>query len=459
MTSMSTTWFRAFPSPTRGEGKARNALSTLLLSVLFLILPALAARAMDIQEVKSPKGITAWLVEDHSVPIVTIRFVFDGGSTQDPAGKEGLANLMTGLFDEGAGDFDSDAFQVKLDDAGAEMGFDAQRDGTYGSMRMLSEQKDAAFDLLTLAVNRPRFDQAPIDRIRAQILSGIVANERDPNAIAQRKWLRAIYGQHPYARPDEGTTQSIATITPDDIRAFYKAGFARDGLHVAVVGDIDAATLKGKLDQVFGDLPQKQALAPVADTTLKLGQQVEVNYDLPQTSLQLAFPGVQRNAPDFFAAVLMNEILGGGTFTSRLYDEVREKRGLAYGVDSNLVDHQHSNALIVTTATRSDRAAETLGIVRDVLKKMVEEGPTEAELEATKKYMIGAYAINNLDSSSAIAATLVELQLDKLGIDYMQRRAALIDAVTLDQVKAAAKKLLSVEPAIMIVGPALGGKG
>lgn len=414
---------------------------------------------MDIQEVKSPKGITAWLVEDHSVPIVTIRFVFDGGSTQDPAGKEGLANLMTGLFDEGAGDFDSDAFQVKLDDAGAEMGFDAQRDGTYGSMRMLSEQKDAAFDLLTLAVNKPRFDQAPIDRIRAQILSGIIANERDPNAIAQRKWLRAIYGEHPYARPDEGTTQSIATITPDDIRAFYKAGFARDGLHVAVVGDIDAATLKGKLDQVFGDLPQKQALAPVADTALKLGQQVEVNYDLPQTSLQLAFPGVQRNAPDFFAAVLMNEILGGGTFTSRLYDEVREKRGLAYGVDSNLVDHQHSNALIVTTATRSDRAAETLGIVRDVVKKMVEEGPTEAELEATKKYMIGAYAINNLDSSSAIASTLVELQLDKLGIDYMQRRAALIDAVTLDQVKAAAKKLLSAEPAIMIVGPALGGKG
>lgn len=459
MTSMSTTWMRALPSPIRGEGRALNALSTLLLSVLFLILPALAARAMDIQEVKSPKGITAWLVEDHSVPIVTIRFVFDGGSTQDPAGKEGLANLMTGLFDEGAGDFDSDAFQVKLDDAGAEMGFDAQRDGTYGSMRMLSEQKDAAFDLLTLAVNKPRFDQAPIDRIRAQILSGIIANERDPNAIAQRKWLRAIYGEHPYARPDEGTTQSIATITPDDIRAFYKAGFARDGLHVAVVGDIDAATLKGKLDQVFGDLPQKQALAPVADTALKLGQQVEVNYDLPQTSLQLAFPGVQRNAPDFFAAVLMNEILGGGTFTSRLYDEVREKRGLAYGVDSNLVDHQHSNALIVTTATRSDRAAETLGIVRDVVKKMVEEGPTEAELEATKKYMIGAYAINNLDSSSAIASTLVELQLDKLGIDYMQRRAALIDAVTLDQVKAAAKKLLSAEPAIMIVGPALGGKG
>ncbi|TIT31175.1 MAG: insulinase family protein, partial [Mesorhizobium sp.] len=160
---------------------------------------------MNIQEVKSDKGITAWLVEDHTVPIIAIRFVFDGGTAQDPAGKEGLANLMTGLFDEGAGDLDSDAFQVKLDDAGAEMSFEPQRDGIYGSMRMLSEQKDAAFDLLTLAVNKPRFDQAPLDRVRAQVLAGIVANERDPNAIAQRKWLRAIYGEHPYSRPDEGT--------------------------------------------------------------------------------------------------------------------------------------------------------------------------------------------------------------------------------------------------------------
>jgi zinc protease len=451
---------RAFPSPTRGEGKAWRAaatLATLFLSVLFLILPALSARAaMNIQEVTSPKGITAWLVEDYSVPVIAIRFVFDGGTTQDPPGKEGLVNLMTGLFDEGAGDFDSDAFQTKLDDAGAEMSFDAARDGTYGSMRMLAEKKDAAFDLLRLAVGKPRFDQAPIDRIRAQVLSGIITNERDPDTIAQRKWVEAIYGPHPYSRPDQGTRQSIAAITPADLAAFHKANFARDGLHVAVVGAIDAATLREKLDTVFGDLPEKQALSPVADVEPKLGQHLEVNYDQPQTSLQLAYPGVKRNAPDFFAAVLMNEILGGGTFTSRLYQEVREKRGLAYSVSSDLVDHQHANALVVTTATRSDRAAETLSLVLQVVKQMADEGPTEAELEATKKYMVGAYAINNLDSSGAIAATLVELQLDKLGIDYMQRRAALINGVTLDQVKAAAKKLLSVGPAIMAVGPPLG---
>ncbi|AZO01480.1 insulinase family protein [Mesorhizobium sp. M9A.F.Ca.ET.002.03.1.2] len=413
---------------------------------------------MNIQEVTSSKGITAWLVEDYSVPIVAIRFVFDGGTTQDPAGKEGLANLMSGLFDEGAGDLDSEAFQIKLDDFGAEMGFDAARDGTYGSMRMLAEQRDGAFDLLRLAVTKPRFDQAPIDRIRAQVLSGIIANELDPDTVAQRKWLEALYGSHPYARPDEGTRQSVAMIARDDLIAFHK-NFARDGLHVAVVGAIDAETLKKKLDMVFGDLPEHQALSAVADADPKLNQQLEVIYDQPQASLQLAYPGVKRSAPDFFAAVLMNEILGGGAFTSRLFDEVREKRGLAYNISSDLVDHQHANALAITTATRSDRAAETLAVVREVVRRMAEEGPTEAELAATKKYMIGAYAINNLNSSGAIAATLVELQLDKLGIDYMQRRAALIDGVTIAQVKAAAKKLLSAEPAIMVVGPKQGEAG
>ncbi|WP_245456501.1 pitrilysin family protein [Mesorhizobium sp. M2A.F.Ca.ET.043.05.1.1] len=442
-----------------------RAVATLCFALFFLLLPALAARAeMNIQEVKSKKGITAWLVEDHSIPLIAIRFVFDGGSAQDPAGKEGLVNLMTGLFDEGAGDLDSDAFQQKLDDAGAEMSFQAARDGTYGSMRMLSEQKDEAFGLLKLAVNSPRFDQAPIDRIRAQVLSGILANERDPNTVAQQRWLRAIYGEHPYSRSDQGTKGSLTTITADDIRAFHKANFARGGLHVAVVGDIDAATLGNKLDDVFGDLPEKQALAPVSDVTPKLGQQLEVNYDLPQTSLQLAWPGVKRSDPDFFAIVLMNEILGGSTFTSRLFSEVREKRGLAYGVSSDLVDNEHSHALLVTTATRSDRAAETLSIVRQVVKDMAENGPTEEELAAIKKYMIGAYAINNLDSSASIAATLVELQVDNLGIDYMKRRAALINAVTLADVKAAAKKLLSADPAVMVIGPPLvqvagGGKG
>jgi len=439
--------------------KTRDSAACLFV-VSTIVLAALPAQAeVAIQEVKSEKGITAWLVEDYSVPIVTIRFSFKGGSTQDPTGREGLSELMSALFDEGAGEFDSDTFQTKLDDAGAEIRFGAARDSIYGSMRMLAEKKDEAFDLLRLAVEQPRFDAAPIDRIRAQMVSGIVANARDPETAAQVKWAEALYGSHPYARPDEGTEKSLATITAEDLRAYHKAIFARDNLRVAIVGAIDAETVKRELDKLFGDLPEKSGLQPVEKVDLKLGQEVRVDYDLPQTSLQLAYPGVSRDAPDFFAAYLMNHILGGGSFTSRLFDEVREKRGLAYGVDSSLVTHEYSSGLVISTATRSDRAAETLAVIRDTVRRMAEDGPSEAELAAAKKYIVGSYALNNLDSSNAIAATLLSLQEEKLGIDYIARRQPLIEAVTLDEVKAAARKLLTAEPAILVIGPPLPQEG
>jgi len=429
-----------------------SAFAFLLALGAALPLPAFAEVA--IQEVKSDKGITAWLVEDYTVPIVTIRFSFQGGNTQDPPGKEGLSELISGLFDEGAGEFDSDTFQTKLDEAGAEMRFGAGRDTIYGSMRMLADRRDEALDLLKLAVEQPRFDAAPIDRIRGQIVAGIVANARDPETAAQVKWQEALYGDHPYARPDDGTEETLATITADDLRAYHKAIFAKDTLNVSVVGAIDAETLKRKLDDLFGELPEKADLRPVPMVDIKLGQEVRVDYDLPQTSLQLAFPGVARSSSDFFPAYVMNEILGGGgAFSSRLFDEVREKRGLAYGVSSGLVTNKYSSGLVIRTATRSDRAPETLGVIRDVIRRMADEGPTEKELAATKKYIIGSYALNNLDSSEAIAATLLSLQQEDLGIDYMQRRDALINGVTLEQVKEVARKLLSVEPAILVIGP------
>ncbi len=437
--------------------KTRISAAGLALAACMALAAPPAQANVDILQVKSEKGVTAWLVEDYSVPIVTIRFSFKGGNTQDPEGKEGLSELMSGLFDEGAGELDSDAFQTKLDDAGAEMRFGAERDRTFGSMRMLAEKKDEAFDLLKLAIQQPRFDAAPMDRIRAQIVSGIVANQRDPETAARVKWAEALYGAHPYARPDEGTEKSLATITADDLRDYHRRVFARDNLNVAVVGAIDAETVKRELDRLFGDLPERSDLRPVEKVDLKLDQEVRVDYDLPQTSLQLAYPGVPRDAPDFFAAYLMNHILGGGTFTSRLFDEVREKRGLAYGINSSLVTQEYASSLVIGTATRSDRAAETLGVIRDTVRRMAEEGPTEAELAAAKQYVIGAYALNNLDSSSAIASTLLSLQEEKLGIDYIDRRTALIEAVTLDEVKAAARKLLTADPAILVIGPPLEG--
>lgn len=430
-----------------GTRLAKAAAGLLLL--LILVLPA---AAVEIREVVSAKGIRAWFVEDDTVPIVTLRFAFKGGSAQDPAGQSGLANLMTSLFDEGAGELDSAAFQARLDDSGAEMGFSESRDAIYGTMRTLAESRDEAFSLLALAVNHPRFDRAPFERIRNQVLSGIKAGARDPNTLAQERWRKALYGDHPYALDDSGTEASLAAIAPADLKRFHARQFARSNLVVAAVGAIDEATLKAKLDAVFGGLPERPELTPVADLAPKLGQEVRVPFDLPQASLALAYPGVPRADPRFFAANLMVEILGGNGLSSRLFDEVREKRGLAYGVDASLANFDHLSMLVISTATNAARADETLAVIRDTVKRMAAEGPTEAELAAVKRYVIGAYAINALDSSSSIASTLVELQMENLGIDYLDRRTGLIGAVTLDQVRQAARELLTAEPAVLVVG-------
>lgn len=435
------------------DKRARAAAAAVATSFLLLLPGMVPAHAeMNIQEVKSQSGVTAWLVEDYSVPIVSIRFSFEGGTTQDPKGKDGVTGLMTGLLDEGAGKLDSEDFQSRLDDSGAEMQFSAGRDTISGSMRLLADQKAGAFDLLRMAINEPRFDKAPLDRVRGQAISGIVASARDPEVAAQNKWATALYGDHPYARLSDGTEQTLATISADDLRAVHKAIFAREKLKVAVVGAIDAQTLKADLDKLFGSLPAKPSLTPIPDVQAKLGQEITVDYPLPQTSIVFAYPGVSREDPGFFGAVLMNHILGGGTFSSRLFDEVREKRGLTYGITSSLVNDAHSNELTISTSTRVDKATETLGVIRDVVSKMTKDGPTDKELADAKKYLVGAYAINNLDSSGAIAATLMELQRQNLGIDYMQRRAALINAVTLDDTKVAARKLLTVKPGVLVIG-------
>ncbi|MCZ4093170.1 M16 family metallopeptidase [Sinorhizobium psoraleae] len=438
--------------------KRRTIGAKPLLVVAYLLMglavwPALAG--MSIEEVKTSSGIKAWLVEDYSLPIVTIRFAFRGGSTQDPSGKEGLVNLMTGLFDEGAGDLDSDAFQERLDDVGAEMFFEGGADAVYGYMRVLAERKDDAFELLRLAVEQPRFDQAPVDRVRAQIVSGIVATAKDPGTAAQVAWLKAVYGDHPYSRRQEGTERTLAAVTSSDLKALHKRIFARGNLTIAAVGAIDPGTLKRDLDRIFGGLPTDPSLVPVADIVPKLGQAIQIPYDLPQERLSLAYPGITRKDPHFFAARLMNQILGGGTFTSRLWNEVREKRGLAYDIRTSLVNSDHASALIISTGTRPDLAEETLSLIRTEVRRMSEEGVSEHELNAAKKNLIGGYAIHNLNSSTAIAGTLVEIQLEDRGIDYIERRKRLIQAVTMEDVRAVAKRLLSADPTVMVVGPPL----
>ena len=438
------------------QERINHALSIVVLALAFVTFPVvLAARAdVDIQEITSESGVTAWLVEDYTVPVINIRFAFTGGSVQEPEGKEGLANLMTGLFDEGAGDLESAAFQERMDDAGGEMSFSATRDAIFGSLRMLAEDREEVLDLLRLAVTEPRFDQAPFERIRAQILTGLQSRERDPQHQGRLAFAKALYGDHPYGRSDEGTSETLAALSPDDVRALHERLFARSNLHVAVVGAIDAETLAEVLDEVFGDLPAEADLVEIEPVEPALAQEVGFEFALPQSSLQLVYPGLARDDEDFFAAFLMNHVLGGGSFSSRLFNEVREARGLTYGIGSWLRTDDYTNSLNIATSTRSDRVTEALQVIEAEIARMIEDGPTEEELADAKRYLIGAYAINNLDTSASVARTLVELQRNDLGIDYISRREELINEVTREQAHEAARRLLSAEPALMVIGPA-----
>ncbi|MHB2266164.1 M16 family metallopeptidase [Aliihoeflea sp. PC F10.4] len=426
---------------------------TIGAAALVLALASPSRAAVEIQEVTTESGITAWLVEDYTIPMIAINFSFGGGTNQDPDGKSGLVNLMSGLFDEGAGDLEANDFQEALDNAGAEMSFNASSDALYGQMRLLSDNKDEALDLLALAINETRFDAGPVERIRQQILTGIRASSRDPQQQGNREFARVLYGDHPYARENDGTEADVTALTVEDLQAAHGRLLAKSNLNVAVVGAIDAETLRADLERIFGALPQEAALTEVPRVEPKLGEEVFYDFQLPQSTVQLVYPGMERDDPEFFAAYLMNHILGGGTFSSRLFNEVREVRGLTYGIGSWLANRDYSSSLAISTSTRSDQVGQALDVIGTEVEKLVEDGPTADELEKAKTYVIGAYAINNLDSSASIARTLLELQRDDLGIDYIDTRVGQIEAVTLDQVKAAAQRLLTAEPSVLVIGP------
>src|SRR5262245_10150745 len=422
--------------------------------VALFALPLLAAPALatTIERVVSPGGIEAWLVHEPAVPMIAMDFAFVGGAAQDAPGKGGTASLVASLLDEGAGDLDAKTFHARLERKAIELGFQAERDTLRGTLRTLTENKDEAFDYLRLAVTQPRFDQSDVEVIRAQILSMLRRATTSPTDIANLRWWQVAFADHPYGRPVNGTLESVPTVTIADLKDYTHRVLARANLKVAVVGDIDAETVKVMLDRVFGGLPAQPELKPVPNVSPQgLGRRIVRKVDVPQALVAFGRPGIARKDPDFMAAYIVNHILGGGAFSSRLYQEVREKRGLAYSVYDSLVWLNHSALFLGGTATRADRAGETLEVIDKEIHRLAEEGPTEDELAKAKAYLNGSFVLN-LDTSSKIAALLVQLQLDGLGIDYFTRRPEMINGVTLEDARRVAKRMLDGGMLVTVAG-------
>jgi zinc protease len=413
---------------------------------------ASAAGATQIERVVSPLGIEAWVVHEPS-PLIAMEFAFaGGGATQDPADKLGLASLATSLWDDGAGDLDEKAFHTRLESKSIGLSFSAGRDNVRGSLRTLSANRDEAFDYLRLALTAPRFDTDAVERERRQIVSRLTRATTSPNDIASRTWWQAAFPGHPYGRPPGGTPESIARVTIDDLKAYTRRVLARGKLKLAIVGDITAAEVGPLIDRTFGALPAEPELKEVPDVAMQgLGRRIVVPLDVPQAVVTFGTRGIGRKDPDFMAAYVVSHILGNGTSSSRLYHEVREKRGLAYGISESLTWLDHSALLVGGTATRSAVTGEAIGLIESEMHRLGESGPLEQEVADAKSYLEGSYALG-LDTSAKIASQLVQIQLDKLGIDYIDRRTSLIEAVSLADTKRVAKRLLDAGLLVTVVG-------
>ncbi len=423
----------------------------LLLAALILIALNRPAEAMQIKSVKSPGGIEAWLVEDHSNPMMAMRFSFEGGSAQDPAGKEGIANFVSSMLDEGAGALDASAFQEKLEDLAVRLSFSDTQDAFYGNFETLTANRGEATELLRLAVNEPTFDKDAAERIRQQILAGIVYAAKDPDRVASDEWNALAFANHAYGRRAGGTEASVTAITPADLGTYHKKVFARSNLRIVAVGDITEADLGAMLDKVFGKLPEKADLVPVPMTAPVTGGKTKIiEMDVPQSVAVFGFGAMPRKDPDFLAAFVLNQLIGGGGFASRLMEEVREKRGLAYSVYSYLQPMRHASIFSGGVATRNDAVKTSIDLIRQELEKVAQSGPDEAEFANAKSYLTGSYALR-FDTNVKIATQLLGLMEEGYGTDYVEKRNGLIEAITLDDAKRVAKRLLDTNNMIVTI--------
>lgn len=426
-----------------------SALFPLCLAML--VVAALPARALvDIQKVTNPGGLDAWLVEDHSLPFVVLELRFLGGASLDSPDKRGAVNLMTGLLEEGSGARDARAFARAKDAIAAKFSYDTTDDTVSVSARFLTDTQDKAVALLRDSLVAPRFDEAAIERVRAQVLSVIRSHRKDPDRIARDAFAEQVFPDHPYGRPDEGTAESVRALTRADIVAAHQAALARDRVVVSAAGDITPERLSALLDTLLDDLPATGARMPGRAETAFPGGVKVVDYDTPQSKVIFGQPAPARHDPDFFAAYILNHIIGGGGFQSRLMTELREKRGLTYGVYSYIANRRNADLWIGSVASANERVTEAIELIRKEWAGILKDGVTEKQLQDAKTYITGAYALR-FDSNRSIADITAGMQVKGMSADYIGNRNARMNAVTLADVNRVARKWLDPDKLTFVV--------
>lgn len=431
-------------------------IARILLAFVLLVAAVVPAHAkvLEIQDIKTKGGLSVWLVEDHSVPVVSLDFAFLGaGGINDTPDKQGLSQLLSNTMDEGAGGLDSKTFQGILRDRAIELSFFSTRDDFGGSVRTLVRHQDKAFELLQLALTSPRFEDEAVARMVAANVARIRSSLSDPSWLAARLLNDAMFEGHTYGFNSGGTVASLQKITSADLRAAFKARYARSNLVVAVAGDIKPEQAAALADRIFAGLPEKatQFAAKPAGFP-EAGDTVFYKQDIPQTIISVAWPGIDVNDTDYYAAVVMNHIFGGGGFGSRIMDEIREKRGLSYGMYSGLSHYAHADRLTVSGSTKAGGTGQVMTLLRDAASGMSANPPSDKDIADARDYLVGSLPLV-FSSTGNIASAVLSLRMDGLGIDGFDKYVTGINAVTGQDVARAATRIFNAKPVTALVGP------
>jgi zinc protease len=418
-----------------------SVIASAALAIAGAMSPAFAQ--IDVQEITTESGITAWLVEEHSIPFTALELRFKGGMSLDRVGKRGEVNLMMATLEDGAADLDAQEFAKARDSLAAGFDFDANIDSVSISARFLTENRDEAVALLRTAIMEPRFDQEAVDRVRGQVLSNIESNTTSPNNIASSTLNALAFGDHPYGSSSSGTVETVTGLTPEDMSTTLTRVLVKDRLYVSAVGDITGPELAKILDDLLGDLPQSGPEFPPYVAPALTGGVTVVPFDSPQSVVMFGHSGIKRDDPDFMSAYIANEIIGGSR-ESRLMQEVREKRGLTYGIGSYLVPYSHSEVVLGQFSSGNAVTAQAIDVVKDEWRRLIDEGISAEELEEAKTYLTGAYALR-FDGNAPIASILVGMQMSGLERDYIVKRNDVVNAVTLEELNRVVRDLYKPE--------------
>ncbi len=429
----------------------RMKILASVAAISALVFAATPSHALDIKRTTLSNGAVLLVSEQHQLPMVTLLIAFDAGTRRDPKGKEGLAELTARCLSQGTKDLTAPEFNQKVDFMGSSVGVSAGRDYSTAAMTTLKKYQGETLQLLAGILTQPGLRDADIERKRVEQVAEIKAAEEQPGYTADVEFVKELFGDRPYGHPGEGSADSVGKLTNDDVRGFYRDYYKLGSAIIAVAGDVTADEVKASLEKALaglaGSVPPQAEPPPIK---LEPGFHVKViDRNVVQANIIMGSGGVARSNPDFYRLKVMNYILGGGGFSSRLVKVVRSEHGLAYSVSSSFEPGKFQGAFTIGLQTKNQSSNQAIDLIVQQMREIQEKPVSDAELEGAKKFLIGSFPLG-IERQSAIASFMAQIEFYGLGLDYAEQYPKLIGAVTKDDVLAVAKKYLHPDSMIAV---------